>query len=386
MRQEEAAEEARSPWIESAAWDLGWIHCGFWLAALHALLLKRATGFAAWYAFAFLAFWMSHRAGTVFISFGLREYRALLAAQRARFLDLPAAWFLLAFAVLFAPPAWLPLSPTDRLGALILIRFGCDALHFGGQHYGVLSLYRLRARQDPRSPFKAAEKAFCFAAALVSMVAPAVLRLALPALSPAFSPEGAARLWVGAAFVAFAAFVAAAEASAPRPSAPKLLYVLYLAGAAVAALSARSLAQAGLVVALQHYVVATGLATRMIANAAPAPGRPPRPRKSPAAAFALLFVLGLLPAVWGWRSGQAVPLDWLLGRWRSAADGGLVFKLSAALAYGLSYAHNAWDAAVFRLQDPAVRAVTLPLILGPESERKALTPGAARAKLASTRA
>jgi|GEM_PF-2206431 len=180
MSRPDAAVEPPSPWIESAVWDLGWIQCGFWLAALHVLLLPRPTGFAAWYAFAFLAFWMSHRAGTIFISYGLKDYRALAAAQRTRFLDLPALWF--------------------------------------------------------------------------------------------------------------------------------------------------------------------------------------------AFAFALLFALGLIPVLRGYRGGQTLELDWLLKSWWSNADRGLVFKLSAALAYGLSYAHNAWDAAVFRFKDPAVRRVSLPLILGTEPE------------------
>jgi hypothetical protein len=372
MVQAERAAQDSSPWIESAPWDLGWIHCGFGLAALHAWLLRSPSGFAAWYAFAFLAFWMTHRAGTVFITFGLPEYRALIAAQRTRFVDLPAAWFAFAFGVLFAPTAWLPFGPGDRLRGLVLIRFGYDALHFGGQHYGVVSLYRLRGGQDPRSRFKTVEKAFCLSAAIVSMILPALFRYALPALDPGYSGASGA-LWASAAFGAFAAFMAAAELAGRRASAPKLLYILYLAGIAFAALNARSILQMGLIVALQHYIVATGLTARMISNAQSPRGGSflARVRRAPAAPFLILFALGLLPALWGYRSGQTVQLDWLLKRWWSNEDRGFFFKLAAALAYGLSFAHNVWDAAVFRLKDPSVRAVSLPLILGRRPARAA---------------
>jgi hypothetical protein len=371
MRSSDIPAQAASPWIVSPAWDLGWIQCGFWLIAAHLLLRGSPAAFAAWYALAFLSFWMTHRAGTAFMSFGLREYRALAAAQRARFVALPLAWFVFAFAVLFAPPALLPLTAGARLRALVAIRFGCDALHFGGQHYGVLSLYRLRARQDPRSRFKSVEKAFALTAAVAAMILPVLFSRVVPAVAPALAPSAeAARVGCGGAFVLFALFAAAAERAEPRASAPKLLYIAYLAAVGVAALSARGLAEILLIVGLQHYVVATGITTRMIANAEPPRGASAWARfmRAPAAPFALLFALGLLPVLWGYRSGQAPALDGLLKNWRSDADRGAGFKWAAALAYGFSYAHNVWDAAVFRFKDPDVRAVSLPLILGRETE------------------
>ena len=344
------ARADEGPWIDSAPWDLAWIQCGFWLAACHVTLLPRPGAFAAAYALAFLAFWMSHRVGTVLISFGLREYRALAAAQPVRFAFLPAAWFVFAFAVIFAPASVVEASLERRLLFLLIIRFGYNAFHFGAQHYGVLSLYRLRAGQDPGSASKGLEKAFCYWAAGASMIVPFMFNAPVIRAAAAF------------ALVVLAARVASAERAEPRPSAPKALYVLYLAAVSLAALLAPNLQRTALLIAVQHYVVATGLSTRMMANSTDALGRRPF---SPAAAFALLFVLGLAPALLGYRSAHIDTVDWLFKTWWSNDGRGAGFKLAAALVYGLSYAHNAWDAAVFRLRDPSVRAVSLPLLLGP---------------------
>jgi type IV secretory pathway TrbD component len=179
------------------------------------------------------------------------------------------------------------------------------------------------------------------------------LSLSLPVLL-----AGAAPLLRAALAGAFAlAALALAAAEGARPSWPKRLYVLSLVVAVALALGASSWVQAAALVGLQHYVVALGLTARMAARAAPAP----RPAWAPAL---LLILLGLIPAYLGWRCGQMPHLDPLLRGWLDNGGRGLGFKLAAAAVFGLSYAHNGWDAAVFRFKDASVRAVSLPLIFG----------------------
>lgn len=274
--------------------------------------------------------------------------------------------------MLFAP-AWITAEPLERrLLLLLIIRFGYNALHFAGQHYGVLSLYRLRARQDPRSAAKGVDKAFCFAAAGASMLLPFMLDAAARMSAPANALSGV-RGAAAAALLTLAAWVAVNERAEGRPSWPKLLYVLTLAAVSAFALLGPHPERTALLIAVQHYVVATGLCTRMVVHSTDGLGRR---AWTPATAFAALFAIGLVPVLLGYRSAHIDTVDWLFASWWDNDELGLAFRLSAALVYGLSFAHNAWDAAVFRFRDPAVRAVSVPLLLGPDGPREpALTGG-----------
>ncbi len=138
------------PWIKSPAWDLVWVLNALWLAPLVLLLAQghddvRASPVDALF-FAFtVPLWFGHRVSSAWLAYATPACTALLATQRLRFVVAPLAIAVACFALLLAPERVLPLPLTERVVWLAVLNYLLVSHHFAAQHFGLLSLYRVRA-------------------------------------------------------------------------------------------------------------------------------------------------------------------------------------------------------------------------------------------------
>src|SRR5436190_3916910 len=151
--------------------------------------------------------------------------------------------------------------------------------HFASQHFGVLSLYRLRAGRVGASGLRRLDRLYALGVggALVvvaEIVAGTVYFIDVwidPWLDPARVSAVAAT--VRAAGTALAAVAAAGmlvvEVRSPRPSLPRAAYVVGVAGMVAVAFYAKSPFLLLVLWSAQHWIVATGLTTLVARGGAP---------------------------------------------------------------------------------------------------------------------
>ena len=153
--------ENQGPWLRSAVWDGFWMLSGLWLLPLLAVFAVVPGALKSLLIVATLLLWLSHRFATTYNAFCTPAYRSLVSEQRGRFLWLPGVIVLLTFGFAYVPCTLVLLDPWDKIQVLGTIFFVYNSYHFGVQHYGVLSIYRIRAGQSPYGWLKRFEKIFC---------------------------------------------------------------------------------------------------------------------------------------------------------------------------------------------------------------------------------
>jgi hypothetical protein len=142
--------ETRVCWVRGLVWDGFWLQSALWLAPL-ALLL--AFGYEDpgespldWLIFGLTAvFWISHRLGSTWLAYATTAYRPLMRAEPSRYVLVPVAIATVCFAILLPGDDDLPFSRSERVLALTTLDFALVTYHFAAQHFGVLSLYRVRS-------------------------------------------------------------------------------------------------------------------------------------------------------------------------------------------------------------------------------------------------
>jgi hypothetical protein len=387
LSQPALAGETRAPWVRGLVWDSFWLQSALWLAPLAALL---AYGYEDpgespldWLVFGLTAlFWISHRFGSTWLAYATTAYRPLLRAERARFVIIPIAIAAACFALLLPGDDALPLTRAQRVLALATLDFGLVTYHFAAQHFGVLSLYRVRSGRSADVWTRRLDRLFALGVggALV-VVVEALLQTTLfqdvwagPWVDPEWLDDvsGPLRVLATTMVVALTLGLLASEARAPSISVPRVLYV---AGVAVMVSVGLNTDRPMLFVAVwsaQHWLAATALATR-IACAEPASPAPVwqvvhainrRP-------WVLLLVLGvlsvlLLPVMeveaiasdgtyYGDRIFGTLAVELRESKWVPAL---------LALGFTTGFLHYWLDRAVFRLSRPAVRIAARGLLQG----------------------
>lgn len=381
------AHETRAFWVRGVAWDAFWLQSALWLAPLALLLANghQDPGESPldWLVFGLTAlFWIGHRFGSTWLAYATTAYRPLLRAEPARFVIIPIAIAVVCFAILLPDDDALPFTRAERVLALATLDFVLVTYHFAAQHFGVLSLYRVRSGRSADVWTRRLDRIFALGVggALV-VVVEAVLQTALfqdvlawQWLDPEWLDEASGPLRVLATTLVIAVCVGvfASEALAPRISLPRVLYV---AGVAVMVSVGLHTDRPMLFVAVwsaQHWLAATALATRV------ASGEPPSPspvwqvlhavNRRP---WALLLVLGvlsvlLLPVM----EVEAIAPDGT--HYGDLIFGTLAVELResewvpALLAFGFTtgFLHYWLDRAVYRLSRPSVRNAARGLLQG----------------------
>jgi hypothetical protein len=257
-------------------WDLAWLLSAIWLVPL-VLVLSSGPGDPAagpldalFFALTAL-FWLGHRVGSTWLAYGTTAYRPLRKAERVRFAVVPIGIAIVCFAAMLPPDTALPWTRAQRVMGSIILDYVLNTYHFASQHFGVLSLYRVRAGRVGSGGLRRLDRAYALiVGGVLVMVAQVVAGTVSfidvwvdPWLDPAWVAAAAGTLrGAGTALAAVAAAgMLAVEARSPRPSLPRAAYVVGLAGMVAVAFHARTPFVFLVLWSAQHWIVAVGLTT-----------------------------------------------------------------------------------------------------------------------------
>ncbi len=372
-------------WVRSAAWDLLWLQSALWLAPLAALL---ALGFedptespldTLFFVLTAL-FWIGHRLGSAWLAYATTAYRPLLRAQPVRFVVAPIGILAACLLILLPGDTAFPLTRAERVVALVLIDYLFVTHHFAAQHFGMLSLYRVRAGRAASAWTRRVDYLFALGVggALV-VLAEAVGEmnvfqgewLAWLDRSWLESSAGWLRAIAGALVATATVAVFVLEARAAQPSLPRMLYAGGVAAMVACALYVERPFLFVVMWAAQHWLVATALATR-VAHAEPAP-QGSRLRNALHAVnrrpWALLVVLGLLSVllmpVMEVEAASAEGVSYgerIFGAAAVALRESDWLPVLIAIGFASGFLHYWLDRAVYRLSDPDVRGAARGLL------------------------
>ena len=375
---------APSLWINGPLWDGAWILSALWLLPLVFWLAGNRSDPSAgpldmlYFALTAL-FWIGHRLGSSWLAYGTEAYRPLLRAEPIRFIVLPLLITAACFAIFLPPDGALPWTRAERLVALAILDYALVTYHFGAQHFGALSLYRARSGSATRRM----DRLFALGVGGVLVFVADILS-GSAAYQDRWIDRGAVAAWITAeqdpirhiatlVLVAATATMLLAELRAARPSWPRALYILGLAMMVAVALRPRSLFPFLVLWTSQHWIVATGLASRTPNKESP-PMRG-RIRKTfhvlntrPWALVLLLMIVSvlLLPVfeVEANRQGGGVYYgDRIFGTFVTGLRTSIWVPALVALGFATGFLHYLHDRNVYRLSNPKVRAAARGLLV-----------------------
>lgn len=375
----------RTGWIRSGVWDGFWILGGLWLTALVAILMRGGDEVGldrvdSVYFPLTIAFWIGHRFSSTYLAYFTTAYRPLLATQRVRFVWVPIGITLLVVAILMPPDDAWPWTRVERVVALGSADYLLVTWHFAAQHYGLLSLYRLRAGQARTPTARRVDRIYAVLVGGVFVVIAEAFTgyVAYQHLwvDPWLDPEWMAAVQptvrtVGLGLVGLAVVaMGALDLRTGRASIARMAYVVGMGLMVAAALYVDPF----LFIVLwttQHWMAATGLAS-LVPRGEPDPGTSRWYRVWHAAnrhAWAIVLLLVALSVVLTpWMEVEAlVEGDTFYGlRVFPFLAGTLarpdVVPWLVALGFVTGFVHYALDRAVYRLSDPAVRKAARGLI------------------------
>ncbi len=384
--------------MRSRAYDLFFMHAGLWTMAI-ILPLAGTDALKPFHFTLGVLFWIGHRFATAYLAFCQQAYQELLVEQRTRFITVPLALTVLVFVVLCIPQSILPVPILYRVLPFAVLDFAWEFYHFTMQHYGVLSVYRIRAEQDPADVVeKRYEKFFCYVVFGAGIPA-AVVFHSLQYLSsnnadfmvPGWAIQ-AFRFLALAVVVAFTARMVIKELSVTKSSTPKVMYLISVGVPVALALTMSSMAPALLILAIQHWLVAVGISAHMAAGKGPARAAPNAwyrfwgvVNRSPVRVLVLMSIVSavLAPimefsdverrwAVKAFRgmfdpsAGQRSYVYWgeLYMDWFSGLGEHTVLMVFVAMGFSFGYVHYLMDRNIFRFSNAATRRSSLPLLLG----------------------
>ncbi|HTT03276.1 MAG TPA: hypothetical protein VMG11_14410 [Steroidobacteraceae bacterium] len=377
-------------WVRGPLWDGLWILNALWLLPLalwlvHGYPNAESSSLDRLYFGLTALFWIGHRFSSAWLAYTTEAYRPLLRNAPLRFVVLPLLVLSACFVVFLPADGALPWTREERLVVMAILDYGWGTYHFAAQHFGALSLYRLRAGRGRCAYTRRLDWIFALG------VGGALVFLAdVLAGSAAYQDR-----WIGswsltAWLVAQQADIRAAalllllaatlvvlmfESRAPRRSLPRVLYVLGLAAMVAIALQPRSLFLFLVVWTSQHWVLATGLASRVpSAESTPGKGIVRRTLHTVNArpwAIVLILVVAsvlLLPVF---------EVEELAGRTAAAYADRIFGALSEALrtsswlpalvaaGFASGFVHYLLDRSIYRMSDPGVRAAARGLLASP---------------------
>ncbi|MCR9204143.1 MAG: hypothetical protein NXH75_06175 [Halobacteriovoraceae bacterium] len=109
----------------------------------------------------FISIRIVHTYFSIYLCLGHPFYRPIAKKQKIRFYGIPLLIVLPLLLFFIAPESVIPWETKKRLGLYSLLVFPLTYWHYASQHYGVLSIYRNRAKQFLNSRDIFIEKFFC---------------------------------------------------------------------------------------------------------------------------------------------------------------------------------------------------------------------------------
>jgi hypothetical protein len=253
--------------------------------------------------------------------------------------------------------------------------------HFASQHFGALSLYRTRTGGAHRSRSRTIDRLFALGIGGVLVFLADILAGVIAYqgqwidrwVIPAWIASAQEEIRTGAMLVLLVATAAMlfAELRTPRWSLPRVLYVLGVAAMVGVALHPRSPFLFLVIWTSQHWILATGLASRT-PSAEPAPLRGVVRRAlhtlnaRPWAIVLLLVVASvvLLPffEIEANRQEGTFYGEWIFGAFATQLRTSSWAPALVALGFATGFTHYLLDRSVFRFSDPRVRAAARGLL------------------------
>jgi hypothetical protein len=317
--------------------------------------------------------WFGHRVSSAWLAYATPAYRPLLATQRLRFVVAPLAIAAACFALLLAPKSVLPMPMTERVVWLTVLDYLLVSHHFAAQHFGLLSLYRVRAGRTSDTVTRRLDRWFALVVGGGFVVVADALagsiafqeRWVDPLLGSSFSGVFARTLRDGGiAFVVIAtALMMLVELRSRPPSLPRVAYVLGVSAMVLVAFLARDPFLFIVLWSVQHWSAAMGVTSLAASGEPEAPGARWQQLLAPInrRGWAVLLVLAalstlLLPVL----EVEAVTdeyayADRLFGeaaRWLRSSP---FVPALLALGFTTGFIHYLLDRAAFRLSSPDVR-------------------------------
>jgi hypothetical protein len=351
----------------------------FWLAGNHS---DTQSGPLDFLYFSITAlFWIGHRLGSAWLAYSTEAYRPLLRAAPVRFLYVPFLVAVACFAILLPADAALPLTRVERFTALAILDYAASTYHFGAQHFGALSIYRARAGQAANCGMRRRDRLFALGVGggLVFLADALAGTAAYQSVwLDRWLPDGFMSVLdpirSGATLVLCASttVMLLAELRAPCRSPPRILYIVGLAVMVAIALQPRSLYLFVVIWTSQHWILASGLISR-VPNAEPFPmgGHVRRAlhalnsRKWAVIVLVMLVSILLLPLFEveaNWPDANSYYGDRIFGQFAIALRTSHFVPALLALGFASGFVHYLLDRSVFRLSDPQVRSAARGLL------------------------
>ena len=273
-------------WIKSPAWDLVWILNALWLAPLVLLLARghddvRASPVDGLFFALTVPLWFGHRISSAWLAYATPAYRPLLAKQRLRFVVAPLAIAAACFTVLLVPESVLPMPLTERVICLAVLDYLLVSYHFAAQHFGLLSLYRVRAGRASETATRRLDRWFALVVGGGFVVVAEALagsivyqdRWVDPLLGVVGAELFARTLSNGGILlvVVLTALMLRVELRSQRPSLPRVAYVVGVSAMVLFAFLARDPFLFIVLWSVQHWSAAMGLASLAASGGAQQP-------------------------------------------------------------------------------------------------------------------
>lgn len=326
-------------------------------------------------------FWIGHRLCSTYLAYCTEAYRPLLRTQPIRFVVLPILVTALCFAVFLPGDSALPWTREERLIGLAIVDYAWVTYHFAAQHFGVLSLYRSRADRATCMQTRRLDRFFALSVGGLLVFVADLLAGAVayqdqwidrwPFVQWIVSVQDPIRIGGNIALVAVTAVMLVAEFRSQQWSLPRVLYIVGIAIMVGIAFQPRSLFLFLVVWTSQHWIVATGLASRTpVAEPAPKNGNFRRALHElnirPWAILLFLTALSvfLLPIfeVEANRESGAYYGDRIFGALATQLRESSWVPALLALGFASGFIHYLLDRSVFRMSEPQVRAAAAGLL------------------------
>jgi hypothetical protein len=382
-----SAAPRSSVWVRGPVWDSTWILNALWLLPValwlsHGYPDPQSGPLDSLYFGLTALFWIGHRLSSTWLAYCTEAYRPLLRNDPVRFVVLPLLVTFGCFVVFLPADAALPWTREERLVAMAVLDYALVTYHFAAQHFGALSLYRMRAGRAGSPHTRYLDRVFALGvggalAFLADILAGSVAyqdrwigRWDIPTWLA--SNQDAVR-GAGLLVLFLATFIMLiAEWRAPRRSLPRVLYILGLAAMVAVALRPRSFSLYLVIWTSQHWVLATGLASQTMTGE-PAPARGGIRRALHALntrpwAFLLLFAalsVLLLPffEVEANLDNEGTYYgDRIFGAFGSALRTSAWVPTLVALGFATGFVHYLLDRSVYRMSDPRIRSAARGLL------------------------
>jgi hypothetical protein len=379
---------ATSHWVGGPAWDGFWMLSALWLAPIvlwlaHGYSDPEASPLDSLYLGLTALFWIGHRLCSTYLAYCTEAYRPLLRSEPIRFIALPLVVTAGCFAILLPADAVLPWPREERIVVLAIIDYAWVTYHFASQHFGALSLYRLRAGRVGHVGTRRLDRLFALGVGGVLVFIADLLAGAIayqdqwmvrwPILESIVSRQDQIRTGGIVALAIITFVMVLGELRMPRFSIPRLLYIIGMAVMVGLALRPRSLFLFLVVWTAQHWILATGMASR-VARSEPAPVGAIGPvrrffhalnvRPWAVLIFLTLLSIVLLPLfeVEANRESGTYYGDRIFGAIATGLRSSSWVPALVALGFATGFIHYLLDRSIYRMSDPKVRSAARGLL------------------------